>query len=202
VRFHIGCPYSPIPDLQFGTRARVDLKTLCVDRRRLSSMLGEQSSPSRSTGESTAMQTSRASWSNAWPRHPSRNARWRWRGTGRPSRGTKLIALRSRVRRPKCPLTWWGGWGSNPRPRDYEAIYQGKRDHSRHKSPGRTTLDTVNVSSVPGFRPTASHGSGGVVTDSAPHRQHTSVGRTVLKLLLRVGLTSVSGGVLDNPTGS
>ena len=52
---------------------------------------------------------------------------------------------------------WWGGWGSNPRPRDHEAIYLGKRGNSRHEWPGRTTLDTGRVPRVSAFRPTASH---------------------------------------------
>ena len=54
-------------------------------------------------------------------------------------------------------LSWWGGWGSNPRPRDYEGVYQGKRGNSSHKWPGRTTLDTGELSSIAEFRPTAAH---------------------------------------------
>ena len=70
----------------------------------------------------------------------------------------RLDLFRVDLRLRGLQASWWGGWGSNPRPRDYEAIYQGKRGNSRHEWPGQTTLDTGRVPRVSAFRPTASHG--------------------------------------------
>src|SRR5687768_1039731 len=58
---------------------------------------------------------------------------------------------------PHHPCCWWGGWGSNPRPRDYEVSQLVKRDHVRHKTPGGATLDTGESWGVAAFRTTASH---------------------------------------------
>jgi hypothetical protein len=54
----------------------------------------------------------------------------------------------------------WGGWGSNPRPGDYETASGPILGNMQHKTPGQTTIDMVGVWRVAGLRPTASHGSG------------------------------------------
>ncbi len=38
----------------------------------------------------------------------------------------------------KWPLTWWGGRGSNPRPRDYEITLSHKHHLQKHHTPAHT----------------------------------------------------------------